>query len=259
MIDIHTHILPGMDDGATDIDESLRIARAAVDEGIHTVIATPHHANGKYMNPADKIRSSVDRLNEELVRAQIPLQVLTGQEIRLTRQLLEDWDQGQLLSLSNSKYLLIELPSGHVPEYTEDYLFELMLSGVQPIIAHPERNAELASDPDLLHSLVSKGVLAQLTSHSLNGLFGPKIQQLSIQLCKRNLVQFLSSDVHHLETRGIELSKAYRIVEQHVGQERVLYYKENSTKVLASESIDLLEPQKEAKKWFLSGFFTKFR
>jgi protein-tyrosine phosphatase len=250
MIDIHTHILPGLDDGAQSLEESLLLAKAAVEDGIHTLIATPHHANGKYTNSASVVRDNVSQLNEELIRSNIPLVVLNGQEIRLTTQLLEEWEAGELLCLHDSSYMLLELPSGHIPAETASFIYELSLFKIQPIIAHPERNAAIAGNPDLLQQLVEIGALAQVTSHSLNGFFGSKVQQLSLQLCKRNLVHFIATDAHHWQYRGFDLSQAYSLLEQELGVEATEYYKANAESIVSNSPIHILEPQKTRRKWF---------
>ncbi|WP_405461128.1 tyrosine-protein phosphatase [Paenibacillus sp. HJGM_3] len=250
MIDIHTHILPGVDDGAETLEDSLRLARAAVEDGIHTVIATPHHANGKYTNSAADILPRVRALNEELIRADIPLTVLPGQEIRLTNQFFEEWESGTLQGLHESSYILIEFPSGHIPLDTPAFIYELSLLNLQAIIAHPERNAEIASKPDLLQELIEKGALAQVTSHSLNGSFGSKIQQVALQLCRRNLVHFVSTDAHHWEGRGFDLSRAYALVERELGAGESNYYKSNAACILANSPIPIREPLGLRKKWY---------
>lgn len=250
MIDIHTHILPGVDDGAELLEDSLLLAKAAVEDGIHTLIATPHHANGKFTNSASEIRIHVGRLNMELNLANIPLQVLCGQEIRLTPQFFEEWEAGELLCLHDSSYILLEFPSGHIPAGTFAIIHELSLLNIQPIIAHPERNAEIANNPELLYQLIERGALSQVTSHSVNGFFGSKVQQLSLQLCKRNLVHFIATDAHHLKLRGFDLNQAYTVLEREFGKEMVEYYKTNAECIVSNDLVYIQHPLKVSKKWY---------
>jgi protein-tyrosine phosphatase len=250
MIDIHTHILPGIDDGADTMEYSLQLARAAVENGIHTIIATPHHANGRYDNPAKEIKALVSKLNNELHMKNISLKVLCGQEVRLTQRLLEDWEKGDLLCLHDSSYMLIEFPSGSIPEETFDFFYELSLHKIKPIIAHPERNARIAHNPELLFQLIEAGALSQITSHSINGVFGSKVQQLAVQLCKRNLVHFVSTDAHHMVHRGFDLQQAYASIERTLGYDTADYYRSNSELIVSNQLVQMWEPVPGNKKWY---------
>ena len=152
MIDIHCHILPGIDDGAKSIEDSIQMAKEAVSQGITTIIATPHY-NSKYVNEKPAIIAAAAELSETLSKEQIPLTILPGQETRIYGELLEDYDSGKLLPLADTSYFFIELPSGHVPRYTERVLFDVQMKGLVPIIVHPERNQEIIQNPDLLYQL----------------------------------------------------------------------------------------------------------
>lgn len=124
MIDIHCHILPGVDDGAQTMEESLEMAKEAVKEGITSIIATPHH-NSSYQNEKLEILSKVNELNIRLKEEAIPLTILSGQEVRIYGELLEDLEKGTILPLCESQYLFIEFPSNHVPRYAERLLFDI--------------------------------------------------------------------------------------------------------------------------------------
>lgn len=250
MIDIHSHILPGLDDGSCDLDESIAMAEEAVREGIATIIATPHHANGKYWNEAAQVRDAVSALREALASRNIPLNVVEGQEIRVYRDLLDDIQSGSAITLAGSPYILLEFPSSRIPERVEDLIHELKLLGLTPIIAHPERNAEIASQPDKLLRFVQLGALSQVTSHSINGLFGKSVQECSVQLCRRNLVHFISSDAHNLSNRAFDLGAAYDAIAGMLGPKYVAYYQTNAELLIAARPIDLWEPSTQARKWY---------
>src|SRR5690606_20726012 len=126
---IHCHILPQVDDGACNLDEAIDMARAAVKDGIRTVIATPHHQNGRYYNEKQAIRAQVEALNEALAERDISLEVLCGQEVRLYEQLLDDNDRGMIQSLNDSDYILVEFPSSKIPKFVEDLFYEIYLMG----------------------------------------------------------------------------------------------------------------------------------
>ncbi len=228
MIDIHTHILPGLDDGAADWNDTLNMAKAAAAEGIKKLISTPHHANGRYDNPAVEVRAHVNRTNERLADAGVPVTVAPGQEIRVHGDLLEAWHRGELLTLADSAYVLIEMPFSHVPKDMKELIHELGVLRLRPIIAHPERNAEIVKHPRLLAELVELGACAQMTTHSLLGDFGRQVRQAAWTLCESGLVHLVSSDAHHHERRGFRMREAYEAIRQRMGEPWEAYYKRNA-------------------------------
>lgn len=251
MYDIHCHILPGLDDGAKSLEFALSMARQAVDEGIRCVVATPHHANGHYETSRDQILAEVSRLNQALEQNRIPLQVVPGQEIRLYNRLLDDLcEKNHEFVLVGGRYLLLELPSYHIPKNLSELIYELELQGITVIIAHPERNREIIEDPEKLIPFVKQGALAQITSHSLTGGFGRRVHKVSLQLCRQNLVHLVASDAHNLTTRRFMLKDSFHVVEKHCGQALADYFLENAEKLVRGVGIELHIPKK-AKKYFL--------
>lgn len=228
MIDIHTHILPGLDDGAETTEDALDMARAAMQEGITSIIATPHHANGKYMNLADSVTAQAAVLNERLTAEGIPIKVLTGQEIRVHDDLLDAWSRQELLTLASSDYMLIELPGHSVPKSTSQLIHELAVLGIRPIIAHPERNQEIMRNPNVLAELIECGAWTQVTTHSLLGGYGNRIQKTAWTLCKKRLIHLVSSDAHHVSRRGFRLKEAYEKIASEIGQQWAEYYQTNA-------------------------------
>src|SRR5699024_1965189 len=159
VIDIHSHILPGVDDGAKTEEDSIAMAEAAVQQGIHTITATPHHLNGVFENVKPSIETSVAILQELFVQEGIPLTVLPGQEIRLNGNMIEDAETGELLTVNHSKYIFVEFPTQDVPRYASNMMYNLQMAGYKPIIVHPERNEELLENHHKLYEFVQKGAL----------------------------------------------------------------------------------------------------
>jgi protein-tyrosine phosphatase len=258
MIDIHSHILPFMDDGAADWEAALSMAQDAVQDGISTVVATPHHANGVYMNPAPNIREAVQLLNERIQQTGLPLLVLPGQEIRMYGDLLNDLEQSQLLTLAGSRYILLEMPSSRVPRTMEETCHELVIQGFVPVIAHPERNAEIASNPAKLEKLIELGAFGQVTAQSLAGTFGSKLQKLSIDLCRRNAVHVIASDAHDSGHRPFGLSEAYKVLEKELGAEVSGIFRQNAQKIIANEELIRAIYTGSSKKLHkMFGFFSR--
>lgn len=236
MIDIHTHILPGLDDGAETWEDTMNMARAAASEGITTIIATPHHANGKYDNIASEVVEHTNLANEQLIAAGIPITILPGQEIRMHFDFLEAWHRTELLPLANSNYLLLEMPSACIPHEIFELIHELKIMKLKPIIAHPERNAEIMKNPERLVELIDRGAYTQVTSHSLLGGFGKRIEKLAWSLCKDGLIHIVASDAHHVDRRGFRLREAYNMVSERMGRPWEEYFLNNAQSVIDDNS-----------------------
>ncbi|MED3652382.1 tyrosine-protein phosphatase [Heyndrickxia sporothermodurans] len=252
MIDIHCHILPGIDDGAQNVTDSIAMAKKAVSEGIHTIIATPHHKNGKYNNRKVEIIDQVKELNKELKKAEIELTILPGQENRIFGEIIQDYHEGEILTLTGqSNYLFIEFPSGHVPRYSKQLLYDIQLQGLTPIIVHPERNSELIENPNQLYEFVKNGAATQITAASLTGHFGKKIKKFTEQLIEANLTHFIASDAHNVTNRSFKMNEALDVIEQKYGVNSVYYFTENADLLVDGKHIirDVPEPIK-TKKFF---------
>ncbi|MGG3495338.1 CpsB/CapC family capsule biosynthesis tyrosine phosphatase [Peribacillus simplex] len=251
MIDIHCHILPGVDDGSGDMKESLIMAKNAAEAGITHLFATPHHLNGKYLNVKSDIIDRIVRLNESLQQENIPLTIHFGQEVRIHRDIFISLEKEEILTLDdNGTYLLIELPSGKVPAYTQEVIYELLLKGITPIIVHPERNKELIENHNLLFDLVQEGALTQLTSGSIIGNFGKSIQSFSKKIIKHNLAHFIATDAHNVSSRGFTLQQAYETITKAYGIERAFYFKENAELLLKGQSPLIEKPVLFKRKIF---------
>lgn len=222
MIDLHSHILPGVDDGAQTLEDSLEMARKAISQGITHLMCTPHHNNGKYNNPADKIIREVANLQEELDKRGLDLTLLEGQEVRLTELLLTAIQRDEILftDLDNT-YLLIEFPTNEVPIYAEQVFYQLLSRGQVPVIVHPERNAVFREEPNRLVSFLEMGTLTQLTAPSIVGIFGNDIQQTARQMLEHNMLYMVASDAHNLRHRTFLMKEAYKEIEKIGGKEMV--------------------------------------
>jgi protein-tyrosine phosphatase len=255
MIDIHSHILPGVDDGARTVQDSIDMAKKAQSEGIHTIMATPHHMNGKYVNNKSDIIPLVAKLNQTFEEERIRVTVLPGQECRIYGEILEDYHKGEILPLNlDSKYLFIEFPSSSVPRYADRLLYDLQVDGLIPVIVHPERNAELIERPDKLYKLVKNGAVTQLTASSLVGYFGKKIQRFSEQMIESNLTHFIASDAHNINNRTFKMQEAMDYLEKKYGLESVYYFTENAELLIENKMIYKEIPEEIKKRKFLGIF-----
>ncbi|WP_050183314.1 tyrosine-protein phosphatase [Domibacillus robiginosus] len=251
MIDIHCHILPGLDDGAKDMVQSIQMARAAEQEGITAIVATPHHMNGTYKNEKTAIEQNVRLLNVQLEQEGINVDIYTGQEVRLYGELLDDYQEDKLLTVNDSSHMLVEFPSSSIPAFAEQLLFDMQLKGITPIIVHPERNAAIAENPDRLFKLIQNGALSQVTAASVNGLFGKKAKALSLQLIEANLTHFIATDAHNTTTRRFGLAEAYHSIDP----DYAAYFQENAQAALSGQHIEKEPPHHVTRKKKFLGLF----
>ena len=217
MIDIHSHILPGIDDGAADLNTSLAMADIAVADGIQVVIATPHVDGTGHLSPA-MINTAVDRLNSVLRQRGVSLVVFPGAELQ-SHVAIELVDQ---YCLASGSFFLLEFPHSHLPADALDLIYTLVQKGFTPIIAHPERNREISMEPGKLSSLVGAGARVQITAGSLTGELGANALTCARFLLKMDMVHFMATDSHSPNFRKPILSKAVKKAKKYLGREGAL-------------------------------------
>lgn len=218
MIDIHLHILPGVDDGPETKEEAIALARVLVQQGIHTAIATPHYNDLFPQRSAAEIKERVNDMQHALYSHGIPLRLFGGHEALIKPGLVEDIQAGRLATLNGSRYLLLELwNSTWIPE-TERVIFELTAFGIIPIIAHPERYRAIQQNPDRLFSLLEQGVLAQLTAGGLLGIQGKTTRKCAETLLRRGYIHCIASDAHGLSGRPVGVVEGLQRAAEILGQ-----------------------------------------
>lgn len=253
MIDIHMHILFGVDDGPQTIEETMRILEIASSEGVTDVIATSHALHPQYHVAADEVRSQVRLLNDIIKSSEIGITLHSGQEIRLAQDLVDKLKEKKILTLADSQYLLLELPSGMVPAYTTSIINQLLSEGVTPVIAHPERNRAIAEKPERLERLVRAGALAQITAGSVAGSFGKNIQKLSFQLIESNLIHLYGSDAHNTTVRPPLFEKGLDVLEKKKFGDYADLMIVNNEMLIKNERLTILETKdlESRKKWWI--------
>ena len=254
MIDLHCHILPNLDDGPGMMLESLSMARQAVADGIHTIVATPHALGGTYPNPPEKIAREVDLFKDTLQKEKIRLSIFPGCEVHNCLNLADRIMAGEATFLNpDKKHILVEFPfEGVSKEYIHE-LTKLVDYGVTPILGHPERNKKTLQHPELLYDLITMGCLVQMNSTSINGGFGPKILECSKKLLDCRMVHFLGSDAHSAGYRAPVLSLAVKnsaeVLED--PKEALKMVQDRPLKVLEGKTVDIPDPEKpRPSKWF---------
>jgi protein-tyrosine phosphatase len=219
MIDIHSHILPDIDDGAKSMEEALEMARVAFADGIEQMVCTPHMFNGITNNPEPaEIMERVAALQQAI--GEVGLRVLPGNEVHISHEIVEQARGNRVTKLNRKNYMLVEFPTLTVPIGADELFYKLQLQGVRPILVHPERNTQIQGNPALVGSFVERGVLIQVTAMSVTGEFGPAAQKCAEALLRHQCVHFLASDAHRAERRPPVLSRGRAAAAAVIGAER---------------------------------------
>jgi len=219
MIDLHNHILPGLDDGAADVSVAIGMAKMAVDEGTTVLACTPHILPGLYHNRGDLIRREVAKLQQVLTGQGIPLNLVIGADVHLVPDLSAGLREGRLLTLADSRYVLIEPPRHVYPARLAEALFSLIVAGYVPILTHPERLAWINTHYAEILRLFHGGVWMQITAASLLGKFGKPARYWSERMLDEGRVHILASDAHDLTRRPVNLRAGRDAAALRVGEE----------------------------------------
>ena len=229
LVDVHCHILPGVDDGAKDWQTSIKLAKEAVADGVTHAVCTPHMLNGKYINHKKDVIRLTENFQDMLDDAKIPLTVFPGQEVRISGDLPKALDNDDILFLDeDGQYMLLEFPSDDVPAYTRDMVFKLMQRGITPVVVHPERNNKILEEPTILQELIEQGCLVQITASSYVGTFGKKIEEMSRKFIEAGQCACFASDAHDLPKRQYQYSEALKKLSKEFGSELAQQYQDNA-------------------------------
>lgn len=219
MIDLHSHILPGIDDGSPTLDVSLDMARCWVSDGVSVLACTPHILPGLYHNTGPQIRAAIAELQLKLDESAIPLQLVTGADNHVVPDFVAGLKTGRLLTLNDTRYVLVEPPHHHAPPRLGDLFFAIMASGYKPILTHPERLTWIKSHYALIRLLAFRGVWMQITAGSLTGTFGRGPKYWAERMLSDGLVHIIATDSHDLSKRPPILSQGYEAATKIVGVE----------------------------------------
>ena len=217
MIDLHCHILPGIDDGAADISVSLEMAKAFVADGVAVVACTPHILPGLYHNSGPQIRDATFQLQQTLDREGIPLRLVTGADNHIVPGFVAELHSGHLLSLADTRYVLVEPPHHVAPPRLEDLFCNLLVAGYVPILTHPERLTWINSHYEAVQRLVHAGVWMQLTAGSLAGGFGRNARYWSERMLDERCAHVLATDAHDVNRRPPNLNQGRELAAKRVG------------------------------------------
>jgi len=254
MIDLHCHVLPGLDDGARLLEETLDIARSAVKNNIDTIVATPHTLNGFFVNNWENVVSLTSTVQKAFDAEDIAITLYPAMEAQVCPELFDALEKGQAATINdNSRYMLLEFPPFSMPPGSMEFIFKLKLQGITPVIAHPERNLILQNDLKQLYDLVKMGALCQLTALSVTGYLGPSVQKSSEQMIKTGLAHVIATDAHSDDERIAALASAVdmaaEILQDYSRAEKMVTT--TPAAIIAGEDVDVDEPVLDKKKWWV--------
>jgi protein-tyrosine phosphatase len=217
MVDLHHHLLPGLDDGSPNIETSVAMARIAVEDGITHIVATPH-ANNIYSFDPEQISHRVEVLRAALKSANIPLILASGCDFHVSYDNLQDAIANpKRYTINHGDYLLVELPDYGLSPHLDEAFYELGLAGMRPILTHPERNPTLQRDPQRLADWMRIGLLTQITTSSVLGQMGRHAERMAHRLLADRWVHFLATDAHNTESRPPRMRAAHDLVAKKYG------------------------------------------
>jgi protein-tyrosine phosphatase len=247
LIDLHSHILPDVDDGARTVEESVEIARAALGDGIEAIAATPH-VRDDYPTDAATMEERVREVRAALSDAGVPLELYTGGEVAIDRLVrLEREDLKRFGLGGNPNYLLVEFPYYGWPLDLAEQLFKLQVVGITPVLAHPERNADVQASPGRLEGIVEAGTLVQLTAASLDGRLGRAPRDTGLKLVELGFAHLIASDAHHPGIRTVGMAAAAEAV----GDEELAHWLTDEVpRAIVADTPVPERPEGKKRRWF---------
>lgn len=252
MIDIHSHIIPKIDDGSKSMEETYEILKQAKEAGFTSIISTSHYIEEYQETNSDTRHAWVEAMNKLLQEEQIDLTLYSGAEIYVTPNMVELIKQEKACTLADSKYVLFELPMNTNIQYLDELIFKLQGAGFSPIIAHPERYAFVQKDPNIVFELVEKGVFFQCNYGSLIGVYGTAAQKTIKKLLTANLIHFLGSDTHKKDTIYSKMDLIMIQLEKILNKQQIeTLTTTNPQCILDNKQIPIQEPIKIKKKFKL--------
>ncbi|MGQ9503417.1 MAG: tyrosine-protein phosphatase [Thermogutta sp.] len=249
-VDIHCHLLPGLDDGPANWDQALAMARTALENGFAWIVATPHQRGRHSKNTPDVIRRVAEEARRRLEDRQISLELFPGADVRIDDTLIDDLQLGMVQTIADGRYMLLELP--HDVYFPLDRLLREMRNlGVTGILTHPERNHAIIRRPELLEELIRGGALVQITAGSITGAFGPAVRRFSEGLLLAGKVHVVATDAHGTHVRPPSLSDAHRQIARLVGRDAAdILCRRNPARIVLGLSPQRLEPVRSVQSFW---------
>ena len=227
MIDLHCHILSGIDDGARNLGMSLAMARISAADGIRCIVCTPHIVPGLYDNTTENISNAIDTLRSVLVKANIALELVIGADIHMAPDMIRRLSEGEIPTIAGGGYFLFEPPHHVAPPHLVDFCQAILAAGLHPVLTHPERLTWIEGQYSIIEDLCRRGVVMQMTAGSITGDFGKRAQYWAQRMLEEGRVDLLATDAHNATGRPPVLSKARDIVAARLGDKAAAFMVED--------------------------------
>lgn len=251
MIDIHSHVIPGIDDGAKDEEMAISMLKMAEESGTKKLVVTPHFMRGRFDYEYNEVTEEVEKLRKLAEDNGINIEIYQGQEVYYSDRIVKYYDREIIGTINGTRYMLIELPMLEFNlDEVIDNLYELQLKGVTPIIAHPERYKPFIRKPSLINRLIKEGCLFQLNAGSITGDFGKEVKKTAETYLMNRIYNFVGSDAHREIKRSPDLTRFLNIVDK----EDIEFFRESSEAMLNNEEVEFLGTALKEKKKFLGIF-----
>lgn len=241
MIDIHCHIIPGLDDGSDSIEESIKMARIAYENGTDIIVATPHcNRPDSYENHWSRsFYNKFVGLKEAMGKSGLPVKLICGQEVFCTKRILQLIKEDKIVPINNSRYILIEFDFYEYSSVAYQYISELVSQGYVPIVAHPERYEFVAQEADAAVKMKNIGALLQINKGSITGGFGQRAKREAFKMLDERLVDFVASDAHSPYMRTPNMSDAHEMISEIYSLDYAnMIFEENPRLVIVDKKIN---------------------
>ena len=246
MIDMHSHIINGIDDGSKSIEMTINMLKKAEQSGTTDIIATPHFMRGRFEVEYNEVLKKVEELKGISRENNIDINIYAGQEVYYSRKLLEYYNDKIIGTINNSKYMLIELPMLEFNiEEVINTIYELQIRGITPIIAHPERYKLFIKKPSMINVLINEGMLFQMNAGSIAGDFGKDVKKTATKYLEHNIYSVVGSDAHRDRGRDTDMREALNILEGHKKEEFI----NNGRAILENKDVDFKGTTVKEKKF----------
>lgn len=249
IVDIHSHIIPGIDDGSKSMEMTFEMIRNAEKEGTKEMVATPHYLLEYGEATIEEVKKYVQEINVLLENEKIDVKIYSGQEVYFTEKIIENYLEGNIGTINDSRYMLIEFPMDKFDDNIFDVLYELQVRDVVPIIAHPERYKPFIEKPSLINEFLNQGYLFQVNAGSIEGKFGQNVKKTADLFLTNNIYNFIGSDAHNIKNRNTGLKKAMDLIEKGMNSE---IFQDSCGKILKNMDIEFLGEKIKVKKSIFS-------
>lgn len=255
IVDIHSHILPGIDDGSKNIEMTLEMLRNAERDGTKEIVATPHYLLEYGEATIEEVKVLVEGINSRLIKEDINIKIYSGQEVYFNEHIVRDYMEGNIGTINDSRYMLIEFPMHRFDKNIFETIYELQVRNIIPIIAHPERYIPFRDEPSLINDFIDEGYLFQMNAGSIEGKFGEKIKKTANLFLENNIYNFIGSDAHNIENRNTGLKNSINLLNEKGkdnGKVNQLIFEDSSNKLVKNEQVKFIGKKIKTKKSIFS-------